>query len=399
MAVKIALVILHADTARGGAERYTLDLAASLVRRGHTVSILASSFQAGETAGARVLLPAVGARRSGRYLSFLDSVEKELAGADYEIVHAMLPVRRCDLYHPHAGIAIESVSRGHLNKSNRVARGLAWVGNRANRRRQLFAKVESRLLSGEGPPLVLCLSGLIQSVVRRNYPSLPPEKLAALFNGVDLNRFNPAVGREARKEIRARYNIAESAIIALLLAQDFERKGVGQAIEALAGVDDQRLTLVIGGRPDPARYDRLAQRLGVRDRVIFVGAVGNPVEFYHFADFFVLPTLYDPCSLVVLEALAMGLPVISTVRNGACEIMRDGQHGRILDDPRDKLALTQALGELLDAETRSRMSCACLELRPQLAQERHVDQLEAIYLRILENRSTGYSGSARHVAS
>jgi glycosyltransferase involved in cell wall biosynthesis len=82
----------------------------------------------------------------------------------------------------------------------------------------------------------------------------------------------------------------------------------------------------------------------------------------------------------------MGLPVISTGKNGACEIMRDGVHGRVLSEPDDVPALAAALVEMTDRSHRMEMSKACLALRPALSQEAHLDRLEAVYRRIAENR-------------
>ena len=77
--------------------------------------------------------------------------------------------------------------------------------------------------------------------------------------------------------------------------------------------------------------------------------------------------------------LAMGLPVISTVFNGACEIMENGRHGFVLSDPADISALADSFRAMLDDESRSTMADACLALRPRLAYERHVEELERIY--------------------
>jgi UDP-glucose:(heptosyl)LPS alpha-1,3-glucosyltransferase len=96
----------------------------------------------------------------------------------------------------------------------------------------------------------------------------------------------------------------------------------------------------------------------------------------------VLPTKHDPCSLVVLEALAMGLPVISTRFNGACEIMTDNLHGFVLDDPADTDALANAMRKMLEPQLRQRMSAACLELRPKLSYEHHVNRLIEIYQQV-----------------
>ena len=135
--MKIALIILHADPARGGAERYTVDLAAGLVARGHEVSLLATSF--GDSTPARqVKLPARSTTRLGQYLAFLKAVEEHLAAERYDIVHAMLPVRRCNVYHPHAGLAVEAVITGHL-KYDGVRQSLAGFTNHFNRKRNQFA--------------------------------------------------------------------------------------------------------------------------------------------------------------------------------------------------------------------------------------------------------------------
>ena len=153
--MNIALVILHADPARGGAERYTVDLAVALVKRGHDVSLLASSFADGlELPGVRRGVMRVKSfTRVGRYHQFLNSVDENLSGAKYEIVHAMLPVRECDVYHPHAGLA--------LTQARRTGLRMVFAP-----RRWAMARVERQLLSGDEkqpPPVVLSLSEYVKA--------------------------------------------------------------------------------------------------------------------------------------------------------------------------------------------------------------------------------------------
>jgi UDP-glucose:(heptosyl)LPS alpha-1,3-glucosyltransferase len=377
--MKIALVILHADATRGGAERYTLDLADALVKRGHEVAILASTFQAQPVAGRSVVISTKGGMtRTGRYDAFLQNLEIELDRQPrFDVVHAMLPVLACDVYHPHAGIARDVIASGHLKKPTGIGRAMAWVGNRTNRRRLRFAAVEAELLARPNPPAVLCLSNFIKRAVLEHYPAFAPEKLVPLFNGIDLKKFDPELYPHARQEIRRRHQIPGDKLIALFISQDFERKGLGQAIRAVAGADN--VVLLVAGRPDPSHYQKLAQSLGATERVIFTGPVDNPPEYYAGADFFLLPTRFDPCSLVVLEALAMGLPVISTVMNGACEIMQDGVHGRVLTDPENPVELSGAITELINPVRRAAMAESCLMLRTKLSQQAHLNLLEAAY--------------------
>jgi UDP-glucose:(heptosyl)LPS alpha-1,3-glucosyltransferase len=177
--------------------------------------------------------------------------------------------------------------------------------------------------------------------------------------------------------------------LALMIAQDFQRKGLREAIAALAAVQCEeglRPRLLVVGKQDARAYRRLAQSLNVADRVIFAGPTEDSAGFYQGADFFVLPTHHDPCSLVVLEALAMGLPVISTRRNGACEVMADGRHGFVLPDPADIPALAGAMRRMLDPQLRQSMAQACLELRSRLCSDFHVEQLLGLYQRVLCQR-------------
>ena len=344
------------------------------------MSLLASSFAQVREPVVKVPLPATGATRLARYLRFLDSLDAHLAGTKYDVVHAMLPVRQCDVYHPHAGLAAESVAAGPLKHAGSVARRLLRWANAINRKRQRFAAVERALLAGARPPVVLCLSEYVKRTVRQHYHRLPEDRLATLFNAVDVCRYDPerAPGEPAL-DLRKRLNVPADGIIALMIAQDFQRKGLAEAIGALARLEDRRLVLAVVGKQKPGAYRRLARRLGVADRVVFNGPTTSPFDFYRAADFFVLPTRHDPCSLVVLEALAMGLPVISTAFNGACEIMVEGRHGFVLPDPADLTALAEAMRQLLDPAARQAISQACLALRPRLAYRHHLDELLRIY--------------------
>ncbi len=373
---RVLLVILHADPSRGGAERYTVDLSAALAARGHGVKVLATSFAPEVPAAARVEVAARGSTRVRRYRRFLAGLSRHVAAERYDIVHAMLPVPGCDVYHPHAGLAAEAVTEG--SALNRLRR-------RFNPRRQAFATIESALLAGPRPPVVLCLSGRMKSHVRTWF-DLPDDRLAVLFNAVDLEKFDPARRPDAGAEVRRRLGLGDGPL-ALIVAQDFGRKGVREAMAAVGGIAGARLVVV--GRPDAGPYRRLARAGGHADRITFAGPTDDVYAYYAAADLFVLPTRRDPCSLVVLEALAMGVPVVTTRQNGASEIMADGVHGAVLDDPADAPALRAAVAGFLEPDRNAAARAACLALRPALAYERHLRTLEAIYQRTHSTEQAG----------
>jgi UDP-glucose:(heptosyl)LPS alpha-1,3-glucosyltransferase len=272
----------------------------------------------------------------------------------------MLPVRKCDLYHPHAGIATAAFPTWK-KKLEAIL----------NPRRILFAKVEKSLLANQKTK-VLCLSNAIRAEAKRRF-QLSDDRAPLLFNAIDLKKFAPS-----RPGVKPDPNRLD----ALIIAQDFHRKGVHAVIFAMSDLKEvKNLHLTVVGRDVrmAAGMKQLSDTYKVANRVHFVGPARDPRPHYEAADFFVLPTAHDPCSLVVLEALAMGLPVITTKINGAAEATRDGEHGFIIDSQEDHAQLAECMKMMLDSATRAQMSAACLALRPGLAYERHLETLLAIY--------------------
>ena len=368
--MRVALVTKRTDPKLGGAERYTYDLADRLARAGHEVSMLAATTDHVPAGVAPVTLSERGLTKVQRYNRLLDSLDAHLDAHSYDVVHAMLPVRRCDVYHPHAGLA-----RAMAASDSAKQRFL-------NPRRGRRAEVEGALLESSAPPIVLCLSEYVRGSVREWY-KLDDAHLPILFNAVDIRTYDPAARPDARAATRARLGLAPDDRVALFVGQDLDRKGLREAVLAMeAFKSDERTKLLIVGKPSAREQLALAERAGVRDRVIKAPFSPDVYAFYSAADFLVLPTKHDPCSLVVLEALAMGLPVISTRFNGACEIMTNGTHGFVLDDPLDVPALSAAMRSLLDDAERSRMAEACLALRPRLEYDQHLRTLLGIYERV-----------------
>jgi UDP-glucose:(heptosyl)LPS alpha-1,3-glucosyltransferase len=372
------LAILHADPARGGAERYTVDVASRLAAKGVNVTIAATSFAPGQTPFARLVVPAQAMTRLGTYLRFIDALDRHYD--HYDVVHAMLPVRRCDLYHPHAGIAAEAVVSGHAKHGPSLLRFGAMLANRVNFKRRTFATIEHAMLTGPRPPRVACLSDYITTALVRHYRNAGSLALK-LFNGTDLARFDPDQHPHARALVRQQFGLPPDAPLVLMVAQDFARKGLAPLIQAMALLPEVGAAaphLLVVGRPNPAEYLKLAKRLGLERRITFAGPQPDTARFYAAADVFALPTRHDPCSLVVLESLVMGTPVVSTASNGACEVMRQGVHGFVLPEI-DVPELARALAAALAPAKNAAMRAACLALRPALSLDHHVDTLLQMY--------------------
>ncbi len=139
----------------------------------------------------------------------------------------------------------------------------------------------------------------------------------------------------------------------------------------------------------------MASRLGIRDLIHFLGFYPDIRDTYWSSDFFVQPTFYDPCSLVVLEALACGLPVITTEQNGAGELMTDGREGFILTSPRAEAELIAALDKMADDRARRAMSAEARRLGRQQTFDVHVERLLAVF----EEAARGKKGRVPHAGT
>ncbi|MFC2061477.1 glycosyltransferase family 4 protein [Elusimicrobiota bacterium] len=178
--------------------------------------------------------------------------------------------------------------------------------------------------------------------------SIAPEKIVPLPHGVDLDSFSIKDRDSKRKEIRAGYNFNADDTVLLFTAHEFKRKGLGQIIEAMNDLNRNDLKLLVIGKDDPAPYIELAEQAGLTERVIFAGTVSDIEDYYAAADLFVFPTMYEPFGLVILEAMAAGLPVITSRSAGAAELIEDGEEGLLLDDDKDVKEVADKIRLVMD---------------------------------------------------
>ena len=207
--------------------------------------------------------------------------------------------------------------------------------------------------------LVIALSKLVARDLERTH-GWPMERSRLIYNGVDLKRYSPDNRHEHRAAVRERLRIRDDELAVLFVAHNFALKGLPTLLQAVGNLRQSgcavRLLAVGSGRA--AKYARWATQTGAAEGVDFLGAVADTAPLYAAADVFALPTWYDSCSLVVLEALSAGLPVITTSHNGASEIMLDGRAGFVLEDPGDWETLAAHLRVLVDPAPRFRMGVA-----------------------------------------
>ena len=172
-----------------------------------------------------------------------------------------------------------------------------------------------------------------------------PARIVVIPNGIDLGRFR--FDAAARARVRRAWGIPADARVALFAGHEFDRKGLAQAITAIAQTKAPVWLLVVGSDA-PARYERLARQLGVN--VVFAGTQSDMPSYYSAADAFLLPTAYETFSLVCMEALACSLPVFATQVGGVEDYLRSGYNGHII--PRDPDGIAEIISPYFENPVR-----------------------------------------------
>jgi glycosyltransferase involved in cell wall biosynthesis len=215
---------------------------------------------------------------------------------------------------------------------------------------------------------------------------VPSERVRVITNGVDLREFCP--GPANRREL----GLPERVPLALF-AGDIRtpRKNLDTVLRALVAVPG--LHLAVAGSAKDSPYPRLTARLGLVPRLHFLGYRRDLSRLMRAADLFVCPSRYEPFSLVLLEAMASGLPIVTAATVGAADLVNE-ECGVVMDDPNDTADLASALERLTRCQTsRKRMGQAARMVAERHGLERMGKQHLRVYEEIVGNGEVPYGSS------
>ena len=377
--MRIGLVIESFDPARGGAEQWTSQYARWLVNAGHEVHVVAGGF--GERAAqAGIVAHRVECLKSRTDFAF--AAERLLDSLDLDVTHDMGSGWQCDVFQPHGGSRTAAFEHNLLLLP-------AWLRpfkRQASRCLPRYREFQ-RLLMGQYMAEERIFVALSQRVARdfEHHHGVRRGQIRIVYNGVDVDRFSPDHRERYRQVVRDELGVGEGETLLLIVAHNFRLKGVPALVNAVNRLRRQRLPLklaVVGGKRHAG-----ANRPAAENGVIYVGPAADTVPYYAAADLYVQPTFYDPCSLVVLEALATGLPVVTSCCNGAGELMTPGVEGEILHDPADVDELAECLRRLASPTVRAPMATAARALALRHTLDRNCHELLAVYQEVVARRS------------
>jgi glycosyltransferase involved in cell wall biosynthesis len=242
----------------------------------------------------------------------------------------------------------------------------------------------------------VCLIAVSSLIARQLQTFLGRSDVAVIPNTVDTLRFNPEIWRARRQGSRKSFHFADDEFVVLLIGNDWKKKGLDALLEAVAGLPDFPLRLMIVGADDRELYRPMVQKLGLQDRVSFQGSSPDVVQFYAAADLYAGPSLEDGFNLPILEAMACGLPVIASSQAGVCENITDGENGLILKDPNDHELLARLIRALLvDSTLRQKIaSAAAAFVQANCSWDHNTAKTRELLERILAQRTTRHPVSS-----
>ncbi len=375
----------------GGAERFVESALEALLERNVAISLYTREWpQTKLQLIEPVLCNPRYVGRLWRDWSFAHAVCKALGSADADLVQSHERLLCCDVYR--AGDGVHAV---WLEQRERISSGLARAATRLSPYHRYVLAVERKLFSSPWLRATICNSKMVCAEIRERF-AVPEERLHVIYNAVDSDAFHPGL-RSLRSWVRERHRISDSATLFLLVGSGYARKGVAAAIAALAQLPPTTHLMVVGRDRHLARYGALARRHGVHERVTLAGPQVEPKPYYGAADAFVLPTLYDPCPNAALEAMACGLPVVTSTKSGAAELALEHGAGFVCD-ALDVDALAAHMRALQDETVRAQLGAKARACAMQLTPAAMTLKLVLLYRDLLaasvEAREAAVSATA-----
>jgi UDP-glucose:(heptosyl)LPS alpha-1,3-glucosyltransferase len=365
----------------GGAESFSQNFIQGLASQGHEIHIFAIKWQTDKTYKNIFFhkIPAITFNSFLRDLSFAISTYLFLRrkGNYFDVIQSHDKTIYQDIYRAGDGCHIAWLKRrfkrsGFFGKISIILNPYHW----------LILMLEKMIFTGHKYKKIIAISEFVKKDILKYY-DVDDKDIEVIYNGVDTTIFNFENKNLFKKEIRKKYSTADDDIVLLFVGSGFYRKGLEFLLRA-AELVLKPVTIYVVGSGSVKKYQKIVKR----QNVIFCGPQKEINKYYAAADIFVFPTLYEPFGNVHLEALASGLPVITTRFSGAAEIIDDGIHGFVVSSPEDYHAIAEKITFLVDdKDLRELMGKNAVELAERFSIERNCEAYLNVYKKLILQNS------------
>lgn len=347
----IALALERFSKYAGGAESYALSLAESLIKQGWEVHLYGQEW---DGVPEKAIFHKIKVPRylpSWMQMLFFAFMHRQMARkARHDVVVGFGNTIYMNVYQSHGGVHRYSTIRKCYSIRNPFLRLLKRLIIFLSIKDKVRNWIESAPFRQSPPPKIIAISRMVVDDIVA-YFKFPKEQISLIYNGIDLSRFNIGLRSRLRGELRRRISVGDDQVVFLFLSYTLRKKGIFPLIDAAAILNKKYKgkfkILVVGKQPQRSIRDKISKK-ALGDTILFHGPTRTPEVYFANADVFVLPTYYDTCSLVTLEAMACGLPVITTEYNGAAGIIDPGVDGHVIKHPPDPAELASSMEVYLD---------------------------------------------------
>ena len=371
----ISIALIRSRYAQdGGAERFVARALEALKTQNVQLTLVTREWAGGEGFEVLTCNPFYIGRLWRDWL-FARCVCRRLAEKKFDLVQSHERIACCDLYRAGDGV--------HREWLQQRARTLGWIGkygSALNPYHHYVKAAEKSLFTSPRLKAVICNSRMVRDEIK-HYFGTADEKLHVIYSGVDTQAYHPDL-KKHRAAIRAQHGIPPEATLFLFVGSGFVRKGVPVLLEAMSGLPGNACLLVVGRDKNMGRFRERAQALGLSHRVFFAGAQADVKPYYGAADALALPTLYDPFPNVALEAMAAGLPLVTSTKCGAAELIENGKNGFVCD-ALDRAGLEAAMKMLLSADKQTALGRAARQTVEPFTLDNMAGELVKLYKALL----------------
>ena len=350
-------------------------LARGVIEAGHKVQLIATN----EWPEDQWPFGPITRLRAESVIGFADELEQIRPQLDCDVLLSLERVWICDVYR-----AGDGVHQAWLVRRRKYELPLKQFARALNRKHRDLLHLEESLFASRKAGRAIVASQMVKKEIVDIY-DYAADRIDIVHNGVPLD--NLRFDSELREKSREDLDLKPDQIALLFAGSGWERKGLLFAIQAMALCKNRKMRLLVAGRGNAAHYKTRRLRFWREEPVRFLGEVADLVRIYAAADIFILPTIYDPFSNACLEALACGLPVITTRSNGFSEIFEDSVHGSIVDHAGDLIGLRDAIRFWSDPSRRAAARSANIERASQFDISQNVEQTLEILTRVATGKS------------
>ena len=370
--MRIALITKRVSHSLGGAERVSAILCKRLAEKGHDVDVL-TIYTDTRIRRVHIRPQKINTWFSPwRLISFNRKVKKILKNERFDIIYSLCQVFPIDIYRVGDGIHQHWMRIQYPNVIQRWIKYLTSLVHLAMR------WLENQIFKEGNCKYFITNSRLIKNQVME-YFHISDKRIKVIYNGVDNDKFNLGV-KTYSAAMRDKYSIDNDELVLLFISNNWERKGLSTIIEAMSKTGIEKIRLVVVGRGEKRRYISLAKNKMISpDKLIFTGLTDDVEKYYGMADIFVLPSRYEPFSNVCLEAMACGLPVITTRTNGASELIKIGENGFIIDDWKDSDSIGGVIKILNNGNIREKFRENATRTAKEYTWERHIEETNKVF--------------------